>query len=727
LFISALAEINKDAPPPVAAFQRKTAIGETCDKNSAALAEINKDAPNTGAPADMSIIFMQHAGYRYLSHIPDAPPVLAVSDMNLAISQGDFWVILGRNGSGKSTLSRLMNALLLPKEGTVIIDGLETSDEEHIWQIRRTVGVVFQNPDNQIVATTVEEDVAFGPENLGIPQPEIRKRVDDALETVAMSGYLTHSPHMLSGGQKQRVAIAGILAMKPKCIVLDEATSMLDPEGRQEVLDAIRSLHRDHGMTVILITHHMEEAIGADHVLVMLSGGTLMAGTPGEVFQKSAELREAGLDVPQMTAFGEALRDAGLYSGLLPVLPEEAAFMMDNVFSSNPILTESLENPSCCEDVPAADCSGNRAGNMDATAIGLSGDRARNMDAAVIGLSGDRAGMNDSECMQTGCSSIAPDMCEKPDSAQRLARESATVTAVENDTPVISVSDLRHVYMPGTLYERTALDGITLSVRRGEVLGIIGHTGSGKSPLVQHLNGLLKATSGTLEVEGKPVGVKSLKSLRRKVGLIFQYPEHQLFEETVYKDIAFGLLQMGLSKNETDKRVRKAAALLSITPEMLDKSPFELSGGQKRRAAIAGVLVMEPAILILDEPTAGLDPKGSREVFRLLKELNRNEGTTILLISHNMEDIAAFSDRVAVLRDGRLAMLGTPHAIFSQLEELKRMHLDVPAITRFFRETGDRMGKRFPSVLTVDEAVRFIRSLKVPADAPYSDGRGDRS
>ncbi len=581
------------------------------------------------------IIDMKHAGYRYASQIPDAPPVPAVSDMSLTISQGDFWVVLGQNGSGKSTLSRLMNALLLPKEGTVVIDGLQTSDETHLWQIRRTVGVVFQNPDNQIVATTVEEDVAFGPENLGIPQPEIRNRVDEALETVAMSSYLTHSPHMLSGGQKQRVAIAGILAMKPKCIVLDEATSMLDPEGRLEVLEAIRSLHRDHGMTVVLITHHMEEAIGAKHVLVMQSGGTLISGTPGEVFQQSGVLRDAGLDVPQMTAFGEALRDAGLYEGMLPVLPGEAAEMMDRVFATHS---------------PSWDTVAEHAG-------------AAEVDTDVV-----------------------------------------------ENAPAIRVTDLRHVYMPGTLYERTALDGISLSVRKGEVLGIIGHTGSGKSTLVQHLNGLLKATSGTLEVEGRRVDAKSLKALRRKVGLIFQYPEHQLFEETVYKDIVFGLLQMGLSKDETDRRVQKVATLLSLTPEMLEKSPFELSGGQKRRAAIAGVLVMEPAILILDEPTAGLDPKGSREVFRLLKDLNRKEGTTILFISHNMEDIAAFSDRVAVLRDGRLAMLGTPHNVFARQEELTRMHLDVPAITRFFRESGDRLGRHFPSVLTVAEAVLFMQS-----------------
>jgi energy-coupling factor transport system ATP-binding protein len=667
----------------------------------------------------MSIIFMQHAGYRYVSHIPDAPPVLAVSDMNLAVGQGDFWVILGRNGSGKSTLSRLMNALLLPKEGTVVIDGLLTSEEAHIWQIRRTVGVVFQNPDNQIVATTVEEDVAFGPENLGIPQPEIRKRVDDALETVAMSEYVTHSPHMLSGGQKQRVAIAGILAMKPKCIVLDEATSMLDPEGRREVLEAIRSLHRDHGMTVILITHHMEEAIGADHVLVMQAGGTLLAGTPGEVFQKSAELREAGLDVPQMTAFGEALREAGLYSGLLPVLPEEAAAMMDSVLSAHPVHIENLDGLSGGGEHPSTGQYVEQSRGMDIPSAGQHVEQSRGMDIPSAG-----------QFVEQSHGGEHPSAGKFVEQSRGMDIPSAGQTAGQSqvtDIPVISVTDLRHVYMPGTLYERTALDGITLSVRKGEVLGIIGHTGSGKSTLIQHLNGLLKATSGTLEVEGKPVGAKSLKALRRKVGLIFQYPEHQLFEETVYKDIAFGLIQMGLSKDETDKRVRKAAALLSITPEMLEKSPFELSGGQKRRAAIAGVLVMEPAILILDEPTAGLDPKGSREVFRLLKELNRKEGTTIVLISHNMEDIAACSDRVAVLRDGRLAMLGTPHAVFARQGELKRMHLDVPAITRFFRETGDRMGLRLPSVLTVAEAVRLMVSITTPPAAPGATEGGEPS
>jgi energy-coupling factor transporter ATPase len=250
-----------------------------------------------------NIIDMQHAVYRYAAHIPEMPAVTAVSDMTLQVPQGAFWVVLGRNGSGKSTLSRLMNALLLPAEGTVIVDGMATTDEAHLWQVRKTVGVVFQNPDNQIVATTVEEDVAFGPENLGVPQAEIRQRVDDSLEMVNMTEYLHHSPHMLSGGQKQRIAIAGILAMQPKCIVLDEATSMLDPEGRQEVLQAIHELHAGHGMTVILITHHMEEAIQADHVLVMQAGAVLCQGTPGEVMANQ-EVVAAYLGSEEAAVFG---------------------------------------------------------------------------------------------------------------------------------------------------------------------------------------------------------------------------------------------------------------------------------------------------------------------------------------------------------------------------------------------------------------------------------------
>ena len=615
------------------------------------------------------IIDMQQAVYRYLPHSPDVPPVTAVAGMTLAIPQGAFWVVLGRNGSGKSTLSRLMNALLIPKEGTVIVDGFSTHDGEHLWEIRRTVGVVFQNPDNQIVATTVEEDVAFGPENLGVPQAEIRQRVDDALETVSMTEYLTHSPHMLSGGQKQRVAIAGILAMKPKCIVLDEATSMLDPEGRSEVLGAIRSLHAAHGMTVVLITHHMEEAVGADHVLVMQAGAELASGTPQAVFQQPELLREAGLDVPQVTAFGEALRTRGLHAGSLPVTTGDADALMDRLFAAMPA-------PGGREPL-----QGTVSAPVEPASVVPSGALDFNFSSETL------FGAHD---------------FNSPSGTQQDQPAA--------ETPLIRVTDLRHVYMPGTLYERTAVDGISLTIRRGEFLGIIGHTGSGKSTFVQHLNGLLKATSGTLEVDGLPVDAKSLKLLRRKVGLIFQYPEHQLFEETVEKDIAYGLVQMGLPADETARRVAWAAQQLSIPESLLHKSPFELSGGQKRRVAIAGVLAMQPEILILDEPTAGLDPRGSREVFGLLTDLNRREGTTIVLISHNMEDMAAHADRVAVLRNGRLALEGTPRAVFARQDALRGMHLDAPAITRLFHDASVRHGRPMPTVLTVEEAAELVEA-----------------
>lgn len=605
-----------------------------------------------------NIIDMRNAVYRYQSHLPEMPAVTAVSDMTLAVPQGAFWVVLGRNGSGKSTLSRLMNALLLPAEGTVFVDGMVTSEEGNLWRIRKTVGVVFQNPDNQIVATTVEEDVAFGPENLGMPQAEIRQRVDDSLDMVNMTEYLYHSPHMLSGGQKQRIAIAGILAMQPKCIVLDEATSMLDPEGRQEVLQAIHMLHTAHGMTVILITHHMSEAIGADHVLVMQAGGTLIQGTPGEVFSQAGLLRSAGLDVPQTTTFGEAVIKAGLYGGELPVTDGQAQEMMDTLFAP------FREGQPVSEIGTLFEIADEIRGNLT----------------------------------QRG----------KTPTGQRNTPQAQD----ERKPPLIRVSDLRHVYMPATLYEKTAIDGISLDIHKGEILGIIGHTGSGKSTLVQHLNGLLKGTSGSIEVDGTKLEPKTLKALRRRVGLIFQYPEHQLFEETVHKDIAFGLTQQGLPAEEITRRVNKAAALLSIAPALMDKSPFELSGGQKRRVAIAGVLAMEPSILILDEPTAGLDPLGSHEVFELLRALNRTEGTTIVLISHNMEDMAAFADRVAVLKKGRIALLGTPREIFAQGGALRDMHLDVPAITRLMRDGAERNNLRLPTVLTVSEAVRLLLTMR---------------
>lgn len=563
--------------------------------------------------------------FEYRSQSADQPATRAINGIDEIIREGEFVAVLGRNGSGKSTMARLMNALLLPTRGTVWVEGMDTSKGEMVWEIRKTLGMVFQNPDNQIVATTVEEDLAFGPENLGVNPAEIRKRIIDAARYVGMEEHMRHSPHMLSGGQKQRVAIAGILAMEPKCIVLDESTSMLDPKGRKEVLNLVRTLNRDRKITIILITHHMEEAVDADRVMVMDNGRIVMDGTPREIFARVDELKKVGLNVPSVTQLMHELKSKG-FALEGPVLTVEEA-------------EESLK--------------------------------------AVL----------DKRRKTRG----APD---------------DTAGAGAPSEVIVRIRDLTHVYMPGTTFEKKALDNVSMDIMKGEILGIIGHTGSGKSTLVQHLNGLLKPTSGSVEVDGLECGKKTLKELRQKVGLIFQYPEHQLFEETVYKDIIFGPTRMGLSVEEIQERVKRVLKILGLSEELLEKSPFELSGGQKRRVAIAGVLAMEPKILVLDEPTAGLDPQGSEEVFSFLTRLNKANGTTILIISHNMDQVAAYCDRVAVLNKGRLEMLDTPRRVFSHGERLHELGLGIPEITRLFRNLARAGYPVSDNVLTIPEAVR---------------------
>lgn len=259
-----------------------------------------------------NIIEFQDVSFRYDADETEKPLPLCVEHVNLNIKKGDFVAVLGHNGSGKSTLAKLSNSILIPESGRVLVNGMDTADEALSYDIRRTVGVVFQNPDNQIVASIVEEDVAFGPENLGVPPEELRRRVDDALKAVGMYEYRNHEPHKLSGGQKQRVAIAGMIAMLPECIVLDEPTAMLDPKGRKEVMDTVRRLNRERGITVVFITHFMEEAAAADRVVVMDDAKIVLDGTPKDVFLKADLLKSIGLDIPKAAALAAELRANGI-------------------------------------------------------------------------------------------------------------------------------------------------------------------------------------------------------------------------------------------------------------------------------------------------------------------------------------------------------------------------------------------------------------------------------
>ena len=279
--------------------------------------------------------------------------------------------------------------------------------------------------------------------------------------------------------------------------------------------------------------------------------------------------------------------------------------------------------------------------------------------------------------------------------------------------PILEVRNLTHTYSAGTPFEHKAIDNMNFSVERGEFIGIIGHTGSGKSTLMQHLNGLLKPTSGTVLLDGEDIhkDKKFTRQARFRVGLVFQYPEYQLFEETVYKDIAFGPKNMGLKPEEIDRRVREAARLVGLTDAQLEVSPFDLSGGQKRRVAIAGVIAMEPEVLILDEPTAGLDPASREEILKNIETYRRTKNATIMMVSHSMNDVARLTDRLLVLNGSRLAMDGAPAEVFTRAEELLQMGLDIPDITRVFLRLK-QLGLSVEPVYTMDQAVAAVKKLK---------------
>ncbi len=558
----------------------------------------------------------------------------AIDHLDVEIEKGNFVAVLGHNGSGKSTFAKHINGILLPTEGEVWVAGMNTADEDRLWDVRKTAGMVFQNPDNQIIGNIVEEDVGFGPENLGVPTEEIWKRVDESLKAVGMTLYRKKSPNRLSGGQKQRVAIAGVMAMKPECIVLDEPTAMLDPNGRADVIRTVRELNQKEGITVVLITHYMEEVIHADRVIVMDDGRVVMDGTPREVFAQVQQLKEYRLDVPQVTELAWELKNAGIN------MPEG---ILDRKEFTNAFLSvcpgELLKKPAAEE--PRSSETAKEAGGKEG----------------------------------------------------------------QGETAIKAI-DLNFKYSSGTAFEQQALKDVSFEVRDGEFIGLIGHTGSGKSTLIQHLNGLIRPTSGDILFHGTSIYSEgySMKELRSKVGLVFQYPEHQLFEADVFSDVCFGPKNLGLSAEEVEKRARHALKLVGLDEKFYKRSPFELSGGQKRRVAIAGVLAMRPEVMILDEPTAGLDPRGRDEILEQIERLNRQHGLTIILVSHSMEDVARYVDRLMVMDHGRKVFDGTPKEVFRHWKELESMGLAAPQVTYLVQELRAEGVGISDTITTVEEA-----------------------
>lgn len=565
-----------------------------------------------------------------------AAPALDGVDLN--IEDGEFFCILGGNGSGKSTFAKHLNALLQPDAGTVRINGMDASDPELVYDIRSTAGMVFQNPDDQLVATLVEDDVAFGPENLGVESAQIAQRVREALKGVGLVGFECHETHALSGGQKQRVALAGVLAMEPRVLILDEASSMLDPRGRKGLMKACRALHA-RGMTIVMITHFMEEAAEADRVAVFRAGRVAMLGKPEEILTRADELAQLNLDMPASCCLGRSLRAKGV-----PVCAQVREADM------------VAEIAQAYAERSGADIAGQSSAPQSEIVGGtVSASNEDDVPEPVIELS-----------------HVSYSYSLSARERRRWRKRSAVVD--KSNKQALWGND------PSSPW---ALRDVSLTVRRGEFLGLAGHTGSGKSTLVQHLNGLIRPQEGSVRALGLDLSnKKDAAAVKAKVGVVFQYPERQLFAETVAQDVAFGPHNLGLPQDEVDRRVESSLSRVGLDLSTVgDKSPFELSGGQQRRVAFAGVLAMEPEVLVLDEPMAGLDPAARRDFLGLIDRLHR-DGLTVVMVSHSMDDLANCCDRIVVMNEGAVFAEGTPAQVFAHADELKSIGLGVPAAQR---------------------------------------------
>jgi energy-coupling factor transporter ATPase len=559
--------------------------------------------------------------------------VLALDHINLRLQEGEFVSIIGSNGSGKSTLAKLLPALILPESGNVSVDGLDTKDKNSQKTIRQKVGMVFQNPDTQIISTSVEREIAFGLENLALPHQEMKERVKWALDYFHLGRYRTHPPHKLSGGEKQRVALAAVLCMHPQYLILDEPTSLLDPQGRLEILSLVQKLIREGNVTVIHITQFPEETMSADRVLVMDKGKIVLDDSPVQIFKQKEFLEKIGLEVPFTLRIASTLKQRGW-------------FLSDEYLNIDDLVTKITQNVVTKEK-------------------------------ELIYKAVDR-GLSTVDGNELSAVSHPP--------------------SIACPTPQISIKGVDYFYDQGLPTKEKALDGITIEIHHGDFIGLIGPTGSGKSTLVQQLNGLLVPASGKIEIDGEDLKNKSvdLKKIRQKVGLVFQFPELQLFEDTVYDDIAFGPKNLGLLEREIDDRVKQAMRLMKLSFDRFSsRSPFSLSGGEQRKVAIAGILAMNPEVLILDEPTCGLDPKSTEEMKELLQELN-SKGVTIILISHNMDLIAEVAHKILLLKQGKVAAFCKKEEFFKDAERIKSAGLDLPQVVELvwkLREKGIKIEK----------------------------------
>jgi energy-coupling factor transporter ATPase len=542
----------------------------------------------------------------YAHPVPGGTPHPALRDISFSINQGEHVAIVGANGSGKTTLARQLNALLIPDSGTIRIMGLDTKDRSNHLKIHQQVGIVFQSPQEQMIATSIVEDVAFGPENLGLSSEEIQKRVRESLIQVGMWEDRKRSPQHLSAGQMQRVALAGVLAMQPACVIFDESTAMLDPFGREDVLEMIAQL-KQSGITVLMITHFMEEASLADRILGLHDGTLRFDGPPEELFTNDKLVKSMNLDKPRVLWFAQQLK---------PWIP-------------------TIQSP-------------------------LNIDQFKKQ--------------------------ILP-----RENQQFFVPLDEKYFYHNYEQELVQANNLSFTYLQNTPLAHQALDSVTFKINKGSVHGLIGATGSGKSTLLQNLNGLYIPQTGQLKVGPFDVNHETdLLELRRYTGIVFQNPNYQLFEQYVGDEIAYGLKVLGVTGSELRERVKLAMSQVGLDFETFkDRMTFALSGGEKRKVALASTLVLNPSLLLLDEPTAGLDPIARREILSQMVSLH-DEGRTLVVSSHQLEDLALLADHVTLLSGGTVVTTEDTEKILSNHPLLHQYKMIAPVATQMASVLRDK-------------------------------------
>lgn len=613
------------------------------------------------------IIRIDHVSFSY-----GEASARALDDVTLSVSPGDFLGIIGPSGAGKTTLASAMSGAIPhhytgPLFGSVLVDGKDTCAVT-LTDISQVVGSVLQDIDTQMVASVVEDEMLFGLENFGVPHSQIEERVIDALKTVGIADLRERDIATLSGGQKQKVAIAAILALRPRVLVLDEPTAALDPASSRMVFETLRSINRELGVTVVIIEQKVALLSEyASRIAVMQGGRIALEGTPSEVFSHSAELRSIGVDSPRVTRISNSLAARGLIEAGEPCLNvREASLLIQNLCKASSPAPRAAATAGADRAIATAHATAGAAADAPAAA-----DAARSTIAS-------------------------PGECGMAESPRRPAVKPGA-------SPVVRLRDVTYTYPGGGASVRH----LNLEVYPCEFVGLVGQNGAGKTTATKLVNGLLKPSSGTVEVAGLDTRTARTSQIARHAATLFQNPDHQICRDTVLDEVAFGLELGGVDAETARERARAVAEDFGLP---LGEAPFSLSRGQRQMVALASVVVLEPELVILDEPTSGLDYRECMTVMETVRRM-ADRGSAVIMVCHDMEVVSDFAERLVVMADGEIAAAGPTHDLFADESLMKRASMRPPQVVELANELAHTVSPRFLGLYEVLDVVSCTEEL----------------